>query len=212
MRKIIVLFAAALIFVGVAAAQDNTTATVATVSTDSTPAPAAAAGKISTENGYPWQVGANFTYQRFDIGGGNSNLYGIHTSVTRWLGDSMFGIEGTATASFGNANPLTKEQVVFYGGGAHVGKRSGKFQPWGHILVGGAHDRFSQAIGPASFNALAIMGGGGVDIQWRSHIAWRVQADYLGTHFPLAIGRFGNGFGTTWQNSITVGAGILFDF
>ena len=198
MRKIIALCAAVLIFAGIAAAQDNTTATVAT---NADPAPAAASNKYSSEVGYPWQVGANFTYQRFDIGGGNSNLYGIHTSVTRWLGDSMFGIEGTATASFGNLNPLRKEQVVFYGGGAHVGKRSGRFQPWGHILVGGAHDRFSQAVGPASFNALAIMGGGGVDIQWRSHIAWRVQADYLGTRF-----------GSVWQNSITTGVGILFDF
>jgi hypothetical protein len=201
MRKIIVLCAAALIFAGIAAAQDNTTATVATVTADSASAPAAAAGKISTENGYPWQVGANFTYQRFDIGGGNSNLYGIHSTVTRWIGDSWFGIEGTVAASFGDLNPLRREQVVFYGGGAHVGKRTGRFQPWAHFLVGGAHDRFTQAIGPASFNNLGIMGGGGLDIQWRSHIAFRVQADYLGTRF-----------GSVWQKSVTTGAGILFDF
>jgi hypothetical protein len=201
MRKIIALCAAALIFAGIAAAQDNTTATVATVSADSTPAPAAASPKMNSEIGYPWQVGANFTYQRFDIGGGNTNLYGIHTSVTRWLGDSMFGIEGTATAAFGNFSPGRKEQTVFYGGGAHIGKRSGKFQPWAHILVGGAHDRFSQGIGTPSFNALAIMGGGGVDIQWRSHIAFRVQADFLGTRF-----------GSVWQKSITTGAGVVFDF
>jgi hypothetical protein len=201
MRKIIVLSAAVLIFAGIAAAQENTTATVATVTTDSASAPAAASSRFSTENGYPWQVGANFTYQRFDIGGGNSNLYGIHTTVTRWIGDSWFGIEGTASASFGTLNPIRKEQVVFYGGGAHVGKRTGRFQPWGHFLAGGAHDRFTQAVGPASFNALAIMGGGGVDIQWRSHIAWRVQADYLGTRF-----------GSVWQKSITTGVGILFDF
>jgi hypothetical protein len=195
MRKIIVLCAAVLCFAGVAAAQSDTTVTVA-----ADPAPAGAS-KMRSDSGYPWQVGTNFTYQRFDIGGGNTNLYGIHTSVTRWLGDSMFGLEGTVTSSFGSLTPVKKEQVVFYGGGAHIGKRSGKFQPWAHILVGGAHDRFSQGIGPASFNALSIMGGGGVDIQWRSHIAWRVQADYLGTRF-----------GSVWQKSVTTGVGILFDF
>jgi hypothetical protein len=198
MRKIIVLCAASLIFVGIAAAQDNTTATVAT---DADPASAAASHKFSSDSGYPWQVGANFTYQRFDIGGGNSNLYGIHSTVTRWIGDSWFGIEGTASASFGDLNPLRKEQVVFYGGGAHVGKRTGRFQPWAHFLAGGAHDRFTQADNPASFNALAIMGGGGLDIQWRPHIAFRVQADYLGTRF-----------GSVWQKSVTTGVGILFDF
>jgi hypothetical protein len=198
MRKIIALCAAALIFAGIAAAQNNTTVNVAT---DADPAPSAASHRFSSDDSYPWQVGANFTYQRFDIGGSNSNLYGIHSTVTRWIGDSWFGIEGTAAASFGNFNATRKEQVVFYGGGAHVGRHTGKFQPWAHFLAGGAHDRLSQPAGPASFNSLGLMGGGGVDIQWRGHIAWRVQADYLGTRF-----------GSVWQPTVTTGVGILFDF
>jgi hypothetical protein len=194
MRKIIVLGAAMLCFAGVAAAQNDTTATV---TADSAPA----ASTRSTDIGYPWQVGANFTYQRFDVGKGNTNLYGVHSTVTRWLGDNWYGIEGDVTASFGNFTPTVREQVVFYGGGVHVGKRSGKFQPWGHVLAGGVHDRFSQGGGQSIFNTFGIMAGGGVDIQWRSHIAWRVQADYLGSHV-----------GGVWQNSVTTGVGILFDF
>jgi hypothetical protein len=195
MRKIMMLCAAMLCFAGVAAAQNDTTATLA-----ADPAPAAAS-KMSSSSAYPWQVGTNFTYQRFDIGKGNANLYGVHTSVARWLGDSWFGLEGAVTASFGRATPTVREQLVFYGGGAKVGKRTGKYQPWAHFLVGGAHDRFNQGIGPAAFNTFGIMGGGGVDIQWRSHIAWRAQVDYLGTHF-----------GGVWQKSVTVGGGIVFDF
>jgi hypothetical protein len=195
MRKIMMLCAATLCFAGAAAAQNNTTATLA-----AEPAPAAAS-KMSSSSDYPWQVGANFAYQRFDIGKGNTNLYGLQTSVTRWLGDSWFGLEGTVTATFGRATPTNREQVVFYGGGAHVGKRGGKFQPWAHFDVGGTHDRFNQGIGPAAFNTFGIMGGGGVDIQWRSHIAWRFQADYFGSHF-----------GGVWQKSVSTGAGILFDF
>jgi hypothetical protein len=195
MRKIMVLCAAMLCFAGAAAAQNDTTATLAAA-----PAPAAAS-KMSSGSDYPWQVGMNFTYQRFDIGGGNSNLYGVQTAVTRWLGDSWFGIEGTVTTTFGRLNPTNREQQTFYGGGAHVGSRSGKLKPWAHFDVGGAHERFNQHVGPAAFNGFGLMGGGGVDIQWKSHIAFRFQGDYFGTRY--------NGF---WQKSISTGAGILFDF
>jgi hypothetical protein len=189
------LCAAMLCFAGVAAAQDKTTATLV-----AEPAPAAAS-KMSSGSDYPWQVGMNFTYQRFDIGGSNSNLYGIHTSVNRWLGDSMFGIEGAVTATFGRQSPTNREQILFYGGGIHVGSRSGKIKPWAHFDVGGVHQRFNQHIGPAAFNGFGFLGGGGVDYQWRSHIAFRGQVDYFGTRF---VG--------VWQKSISTGAGILFDF
>jgi hypothetical protein len=195
MRKIIMLCAAMLCFAGAAAAQNNTTATLV-----AEPAPAAAS-RMSSDSGYPWQVGANFTYQRFDIGKGNANLYGVQTSVARWIGDSPVGIEGTVTATFGRFSPLVREQVVFYGGGIKVGKREGKYQPWAHILFGGAHDRFNQGIGPAAFNTWGFMGGGGVDVQWRSHIAFRGQVDFLGTHF-----------GGVFQKTVSVGGGIVFDF
>ena len=150
MRKIIVLCAVLLCFAGAVAAQDNTTATV------TADPQATGASHTSSDSGYPWQVGTNFTYQRIDIGNSNTNLYGIHTTV---------------------------------------------IQPWAHLLAGGAHDRFNQGVGPSAFNTFGIMGGGGVDFQWRSHVAWRVQVDYLGTRF-----------GSVWQKSVTTGVGILFDF
>jgi len=195
MRKFIMLSAAMLCFAGAVAAQNDTTATLV-----SEPAPAAAS-KMSSDSGYPWQVGTNFTYQRFDIGAGNSNLYGIQTSVARWISDSPIGIEGAVSATFGRLNPHVREQIVFYGGGIKVGKHEGKYQPWAHLLFGGAHDRFNQGIGPAAFNTWGLMGGGGVDIQWRSHIAWRGQVDFLGTHF-----------GGVWQKTVSVGGGIVLDF
>src|ERR1019366_7008188 len=64
--------------------------------------------------------------------------------VNPWIADSPVGIEGTVTATFGRFSPTVREQVVFYGGGLKVGKREGKYQPWAHILFGGAHDRFNQ--------------------------------------------------------------------
>lgn len=198
MRKIILVSVAMLSFAGAAIAQDNTT--TATVSADpASPAPAQA--RMSSGEGYPWQVGANFTYQRFDMGNGNANLYGLQSSVNRWIADSPVGIEGTVTAAFGRFSPTVREQVVFYGGGLKVGKREGKYQPWAHILFGGAHDRFNQGGGQSAFNTWGFMGGGGVDIRWRSRIAWRAQVDFLGTHF-----------GGVFQKTVNVGGGIVFNF
>ena len=146
MRKFMILGAVMLCFAGVAAAQTDTTVNVV-----AEPAPAAA-HLFHSSYGYPWQVGMNFLYQRFDIGGSDSNLYGLHTTVNRWLGDSMFGIEGDVTATFGRLIPTRREQQVFYGGGVHIGERSGKFQPWAHVLAGGAHERFNQGGGQSAFN------------------------------------------------------------
>jgi hypothetical protein len=200
MRKLFLAGVAVLCFAGAATAQDNNT--TATVSADpAAPAATPAASRRSSGNDYPWQVGANFIYQRFDMGTGNANLFGIHTSVTRWISDSPVGIEGAVSATFGRFSPTVREQVVFYGGGIKVGKREGKYQPWAHLLFGGAHDRFNQGGGQSAFNTWGLIGGGGVDIQWRSHIAWRGQVDFLDTHF-----------GGVFQKTISVGGGIVFDF
>jgi hypothetical protein len=143
----------------------------------------------------------NFSYQRFDIGNNNNNLYGIQSSVTRFIGDSKFGVEGTVAATFGFLNPKDREQVVFYGGGLHVGKRTGKVQPWVHAIAGAAHDRFNQTAGPATYNGFGFMAGGGVDIGLRPHLALRVEGDFLGTHF-----------GGVWQKTINAGGGIVVNF
>ena len=195
MRKFMILGAVMLCFAGVAAAQTDTTVNVV-----AEPAPAAA-HLFHSSDGYPWQVGMNFLYQRFDIGGSDSNLYGLHTTVNRWLGDSMFGIEGDVTATFGRLIPTRREQQVFYGGGVHIGERSGKFQPWAHVLAGGAHERFNQGGGQSAFNGFGLMAGGGVDFQWRSHLAFRFEGDFLATRYA-----------GLWQNTASAGAGVLFDF
>jgi hypothetical protein len=198
MRKFTLFCVAILCAAGTVAAQTSTT--TAAVATSTTDAPQVGGG-MSGDAGYPWQVAMNFVYQRFDIGNNNNNLFGIQTSVTRYINDSMFGVEGNVSAVFGHLNPHDREQIAFYGGGLHVGKHTGKIQPWAHALFGGTHDLFNQGIGPASFNSFGIMTGGGVDFPLKSHLSIRVEADYQGTHF-----------GGVWQKTINAGGGLVINF
>jgi hypothetical protein len=197
MRKLGLLCTAMLCLAGTAAAQNNTTATVATGTGDA----AQTAGAPSTDVTFPWQAGMNFAYMRHDISSDNNNLYGIQSSVTRFFGSGMFGIEGSATATFGDFSPKIAQRLATYEGGLHVAKRYGKLQPWGHVLAGGAHERISQGDGPASFNGFSLIGGGGVDIQLRPRLAWRVQGDFLATHL-----------GGAWQETIIAGTGLIISF
>ncbi len=145
-------------------------------------------------------VGFGYLYQRFDIGGNDTNLNGVQASVSYFLND-YFAIEGATSATFGNFSSITAEHVVFYGGGGRLQLRGRRLQPWVHALVGGGYSRFTQGVGPASFNGLGIEAGGGIDYKFSPHAAIRVQTDYLGTRFSGA-----------WQTTLNVGAGVVFDF
>ncbi|HEV3219511.1 MAG TPA: outer membrane beta-barrel protein [Candidatus Acidoferrales bacterium] len=194
MRKWIVFCVAALCFVGTASAQSNVSVAVPV----SAPAPDGAHASFNEDSKV--LVGLGYTYQYFDIGGNNTSMNGIQGSVAYFV-NNYFAIEGATTATFGNLNSTTAEHIVFYGGGGRLQLRGRRMQPWVHALFGGGYARFTQGIGPASFNSYGIMAGGGVDYKFSPHAAIRVQGDYLGTHF-----------GGVWQTTASVGAGIVFDF
>jgi hypothetical protein len=194
MRKLALLCAGLLCLSGAVAAQNEPS-----TPHSSAPASGSPAGMTTASN--PWQVAGNFAYQRFNIGNNNSNLYGFQSSVARYIGDSDFGIEGGASVTFGYLSPHVREQMIFYGGGLHIGKRHGFIQPWAHILVGGAHIRTSQGIGSPNFNGFALEPGAGVDFAFRYHFAFRVEGDYIGSHI-----------GGVWQPTAAAGAGFVVNF
>ena len=204
MRKLAVILAAALCLCGAVVAQNDSTPAPATqpVSvTLSAGSPSLGHGRASRgSDNSPWQLGTNFLYQRYDFGssGDNTSLFGLHTSIARFLGESMFAIEGAATATWGNFSPMIKEHQVFYGGGVKVAMRGRRVQPWAHFLAGGVHLRFTQTIGNPSFNGFAFMAGGGIDYKLSNHLALRVQVDYLRARVS-----------TFWHNDVNVGGGIV---
>jgi hypothetical protein len=82
--------------------------------------------------------------------------------------------------------------------GPRISASVGKIRPFGEVLVGAAHVNVHLVSSETSF-ATAV--GGGFDYKVIPLIAWRLQADYVYTHFFSAR-----------QNNMRVSTGIVFRF
>jgi hypothetical protein len=83
-------------------------------------------------------------------------------------------------------------------------RRFDYFVPFAEFLVGGSHaDR--QITGNNAQNAFALAAGGGVDVVFSKHVAWRfAQIDYLMTNFSgVTLG------GNARQDNLRLGTGIV---
>jgi outer membrane immunogenic protein len=79
-----------------------------------------------------------------------------------------------------------------------------RLQPWGQVLVGGAHAGGSLVSGAGS-GAFASLVGGGLDVHATRRFSIRaIEADYLVTTFS-------NG-SNNHQNSLRIGTGVVFHF
>ena len=123
-------------------------------------------------------------------------------------------VEGLHSApSTANGLPISMV-VVVVGPRYRLTTRGGKYAVFGEGLVGyadGFRSQFPQNSGPGTTstqittnaNTLAVEAGGGVDVRLSRKIAIRpIEASYLRTQFP--------NFTTNVQNSLRVGAGLVF--
>ncbi len=92
--------------------------------------------------------------------------------------------------------------------GPRVSFPAGKFRPFaefevgvGHVTANGSAVANNTIIGFASDTSYATALGGGLDYKIFSRLAWRLEGDYVRTHF------FGAG-----QNSMRLSTGIAFRF
>jgi hypothetical protein len=174
-------------------------------------APAAHA-QIWAPDHKPLELGVGFQYTHYNIGGTQFHNLGEDASFTYHIIDPLTGagarltgsIEGAVIAGFAGHPSGFSQQVnaksLFLGGGPHVALESpSRYVPWVHLLFG--LDRVLLTGG--NNNAFAFLGGGGVDIKLAGPISWRVQADYLGTHFKTPA----------WvQSNYSFGTGVVFTF
>lgn len=132
-----------------------------------------------------------FSYLRFR----SSNLNGWEVSgqykFTDWLG-GVADIDG----HYGSINGIGTSTYTYLFGPQI--SRPSTISPFGHLLIGGAHNS-TGGVGNSSF-ALAL--GGGIDAEMVHGIHWRlIQADYLMTQFESRS-----------QNSFRFSTGIVIRF
>ncbi len=135
-----------------------------------------------------------YSYARIDATP-SINLNGWNISLNAKPA-SWFGIVGDFGGYYGSPSGVSTRVHTFLFGPQVSFPAS--ISPFVRVLVGGAH---VSAAG-ASSTSFASAYGGGVDLKWRSHLAFRVaQIDYLMTRF-----------GSTTQNNLRISTGIVLRF
>lgn len=172
----------------------------------------AAQAQIWAPDHKPLELGIGFQYSHYNVSGIQFHNLGEDASFTYHVIDPLTGagarltgsIEGAVSAGFdghatGFSSPANAKSL-FVGGGPHIALESpSRYVPWVHLLVGLDH----LGLSPGNQNAFGFMGGGGLDVRLIGPISWRVQGDYLGTHFKAPA----------WvQSNYSFGTGVVFTF
>ena len=169
-------------------------------SPDASPAPAPDPKFIyGGRDDFRWQLSIGADWIRFRSSRFNASAVGINTSVTYFTND-WFGVEGNISSDFA-PQILDREHVklLVYGVGPKIAWRERKWEPWGHVIVGGAHEQPKTA--DSSKNAFAVKAGGGADYRFNPRLSGRLEADWVRTSF----------FSES-QNNFELSAGVVFHF
>jgi hypothetical protein len=142
-------------------------------------------------------IGASFV--RFHSSIFNASLVGTNTSVA-WSKNEWLAVEGQVVTGFA-PEIYDREHVKYlsYGGGVRIGSQRARWEPFAHVLAGGAHVQ-PQTAGN-SRNAFMVEAGGGADYLWRPRISFRAEGDYVRTTFFKQS-----------QNNFQASLGIVFHF
>ncbi len=148
---------------------------------------------------YRWELGTAASWLRFRSSPFSANAAGVNTSVVYFTND-WFGVEANITAVFAG-KILSNEHVKIgtYGAGPKIALRRKQWEPWLHVIFGGAQER--PQIAGQSRGSYVIKGGGGADYRWNPRLSFRLEGDYVRTGF----------FGQS-QNSFQLAGGIVFHF
>jgi hypothetical protein len=167
---------------------------------DPTPAPAAKPKYVfGDRDDYRWQLALGVEFLRFQSNRINASMAGLNTTVTYFTND-WFGLEGNLQTGFA-PTIYDREHVKYFGGGGgvHIGTRRARFEPWGHVLVGGGHLQPQTA--RSSKSALTVQAGIGLDYRLHARMSLRAETDYMYS-----------GFFNQTQNNFQAVAAVVFHF
>ncbi|MGB7282123.1 MAG: hypothetical protein WBE13_07675 [Candidatus Acidiferrum sp.] len=175
-----------------------------TVAADATPEPSPTPAPDPTflyggRDDYRWQLGIGVDWLRFRSSLFNASAVGLDSSVTYFTND-WFGIEGNVATGFA-PEIYDREHVklLVYGAGPKIAWRQNKWEPWAHVILGGAHEQPQTA--DNSRNAFSVEAGGGTDYRFNPRFSGRLEADWIHTSF----------FSQS-QNNFKLMGGVVFHF
>ncbi len=148
---------------------------------------------------YRWQLAVGVEVFRFQSSLINATMVGLNTTVAYFTND-WFALEGNIATGFA-PTIYTNDHVKYLGGGGgiRIGTRRARFEPWGHVLVGGGHLQ-PQTAGN-SRNTFALQAGIGLDYRINSRLSLRAEGDWVRTQFFSDV-----------QNNFQGVAGAVFHF
>lgn len=155
----------------------------------------------------PWQIFIGYQFNRDNLFGSPFNTNGVNISVSRyfkqWIGlEAQLGTGFESDTGQGTTPPNLDAKSIFVGGGPQfIYRNNSRYEPWGHVMVGMEHFRFTQSGTLGSNTSFAFEGGGGVDVYLNPRVAIRGEVDELGTRFLSAT-----------QRSFQAVVGVVFNF
>lgn len=152
---------------------------------------------LAAENDHPKaEFYGGYQFTRFE---GGTNFNGFNFGATGNLNQS-FGITGDFSASYKSIEGVSLHNYT-YTFGPQLALRANKaYTPFVHALIGGS--RFSSPDVDGSVNGMALLAGGGVDINVNRYAAVRAGADWMMLHSN----------GTTSSKNFRMPIGIVFKF
>jgi hypothetical protein len=132
---------------------------------------------------------------------GGFNANGFNFGATGNLSNS-FGITADFGSSFNTTNGVSLKNYT-YTFGPQLALRANKaYTPFVHALVGGDHASASLGGVSVTGNGMALLAGGGVDINFNRYMAFRGAADWMMLHNN----------GSTSSKNFRMPIGVVFKF
>jgi len=153
--------------------------------------------------GYSYYNSTNLSSPLFNRATTNGWEASVEGKILPFMGvvadlDGHFGSQNVSTCGQGCGQFRSAVSQYNYLFGSRVSVSVAKFRPFAEVLIGGSHVNVHLLSSGTSF-ATAV--GGGFDYKVMRLLGWRLQADYVHTHFFNAK-----------QNNIRVSTGIVVRF
>jgi predicted porin len=154
---------------------------------------------LAAESDYPKaEFYGGYQYSHLE-GGVNAN--GFNLGATGNF-NSSFGITADFGSSFSTQNGVSFHNYTYTFGPQLALRVHRAYTPFIHALIGGDHASASFAGASGTGNGFALLAGGGADINFNRHMAFRVAADWMMVHSN----------GNTSTKNFRMPIGVVFKF